>query len=535
MKGALTFFCCLIPCLIWGQNCSQGTAYDSLNINHVNARINSGGDLWGSLVNGAGYKVPASSGVAALFAGALWIGGYDGSGSLHMAAQTYRQNGTDYFPGPLNGQGQTTDPTCTNFDRLWKITAQEVQTFLQTPNPIPNSIKQWPGKGNPNLPWLPNQALAPFVDINGDGLYNPADGDYPSFPGDEAIWWVYNDAGNLHTETGGLPLGIEVQNMAYAFQSGDCLNDATFYHYYIQNKSANDYDSVYIGNWTDPDLGCFMDDNIGCDTANNMVMVYNADAFDESCGVPGYGANPPIVAIELLHTPLDAGQGAKMTNLMYYINDFSAVGNPEVAMDYYHYLRSIWKDGSHLTYGGNGTGGSTPSNFAFPGEPANAASWSMCSAGVSAFDAKWIQSNGPFHLGAGQSVCLDFAVVYDRTATSYPCPVYQFIRQQGACCKVYFDQLNLQCDGVPLGVALTKQPPLKLFPVPAPGGSLLTLQGPDVLSYRLLSADGRIWATAHGLPPGPVHISTGGVPSGIYLLQVQLLRGNTETLKLVIE
>src|SRR5206468_1009490 len=78
------------------------------------------------------------------------------------------------------------------------------------------------------------QHLAPFVDANSDGVYNTADGDYPDFGlsgsanccdvlhGDQAIWWVFNDVCNpLHTETGGLPLGIEIQCQAFAFSTTD--------------------------------------------------------------------------------------------------------------------------------------------------------------------------------------------------------------------------------------------------------------------------------------------------------------------------
>ena len=35
--------------------------------------------------------------------------------------------------------------------------------------------------------------LAPFVDVDYDGLYNPALGDYPDVMGDQAIFFIFND------------------------------------------------------------------------------------------------------------------------------------------------------------------------------------------------------------------------------------------------------------------------------------------------------------------------------------------------------
>jgi len=35
------------------------------------------------------------------FSGALWIGGKDNGGNLKLAAMTYRQRGSDFWPGPF--------------------------------------------------------------------------------------------------------------------------------------------------------------------------------------------------------------------------------------------------------------------------------------------------------------------------------------------------------------------------------------------------------------------------------------------------
>ena len=58
--------------------------------------------MWWDLVGNAEYEVPKGSGKNSLFAGAIWIGGKDAAGNLKVAAQTYRQSGSDFWPGPVD-------------------------------------------------------------------------------------------------------------------------------------------------------------------------------------------------------------------------------------------------------------------------------------------------------------------------------------------------------------------------------------------------------------------------------------------------
>ena len=83
--------------------------------------------------------------------------------------------------------------------------------------------------------------LAPFFDRNGDGVYDPLSGDYPWYDlagdidcrtnrkvtlyGDYNMWWVFNDKGNIHTETGGDPIGMEIRSQAFAFATNDEINN----------------------------------------------------------------------------------------------------------------------------------------------------------------------------------------------------------------------------------------------------------------------------------------------------------------------
>ena len=98
----------------------------------------------------------------------------------------------------------------------------------------PSYFDEYPAHGNPGL----NQDyyLAPFLDFDGDGSYNPAAGDYPWFDflqeidcgnrrredlvplyGDQNYYWILNDKGNVHSESQGEPM-MEIRAQALRFR-----------------------------------------------------------------------------------------------------------------------------------------------------------------------------------------------------------------------------------------------------------------------------------------------------------------------------
>ena len=137
---------------------SQTQTY--LDINNVKALILNRGDMfWNATGNGtAQYEVPKGSNKHCNFANALWIGGYDASNQLHMAGMTYRQQGVDFFPGPLDTiSANTTTVISNSFNKVWKVSTADINLFInawntgsiaaQTYTPV-NSIVTWPGNGN---------------------------------------------------------------------------------------------------------------------------------------------------------------------------------------------------------------------------------------------------------------------------------------------------------------------------------------------------------------------------------------------------
>ena len=431
--------------------CSPATSQTDMDVNNVRATILGGGDMWWNLSD-AQYEIPKGSGLNSLFSGALWIGGVDAGGQLKVAAMTYRQSGNDFWPGPLDvATASITSEECTAWDKHFKIDRADVEEYVArfgidptyTSDMIPSSITEWPAHGN----GAQDHFLAPFFDANGNGFYEPYDGDYPDYNitgtndlaslyGDQTLWWVFNDKGNIHTETEADPIGLEIHAQAFAFTADNEINDMTFYNYKIINRATLPLNDVYFGQWVDPDLGFYLDDYVGCDVNLGLGICYNGDAEDE--GAQGYGFNPPAIGVDFFQGPLadendgldndrdgifdEPGEQIIMSKFVYYNNDFTVRGNPESGTHIYNYLRGIWKDNVPMTYGGDGKGsgpGATTDlcNFMFPGvsDPMfPGQEWTEVTAGNTPADRRFLQSAGPFTLEPGAVNTITTGVVWAR-------------------------------------------------------------------------------------------------------------------------
>lgn len=82
-----------------------GIYFDNLDINQSHIRVYNSADMGWDMVGWPKWEVPAGGGVHGNFASSFWIGGLDLSTNLHIAAQTYRQRGNDFFAGPYRTTG----------------------------------------------------------------------------------------------------------------------------------------------------------------------------------------------------------------------------------------------------------------------------------------------------------------------------------------------------------------------------------------------------------------------------------------------
>ncbi|MCH2225661.1 MAG: T9SS type A sorting domain-containing protein [Crocinitomicaceae bacterium] len=511
--------------------CSPANASTFLEFNNVKAIIHSGGNLWQiSGQNFSQYEVPKGSGIMALFTSALWLGGVDVNGQLKIAAVRYRQ-GNDYWTGPLTegGEAEIIPSECAKYDKHFTISQDEVRQFdawfkageqdalngttLQKDQfadyEIPLSILEWPAHGDPALGQ--NYYLAPFYDRDKDGTYDPYSGDYPWYDiekeldcnnnrtvtlyGDKTVWWVMNDKGNIHTETAGDPLGMEIRCQAFAFATNDEVNNMTFYNYELVNRSTQTLYDTYFGVFIDGALGGPNDDYVGCDVSRGLGYTYNGDSFDETDGgYLGYGDNPPACGIDFFEGPYADNDGVDnplienyadaksqngipysglgigfgdgiidnerlgMSRFLYYNNlgggGTAAQTDPETAQDYYGYLSGYWKDGTSFIYGGSGHPSSTGaipsvlSNYMFPGESDPIgwgtagfpqSTWTEQTAGNLPYDRRFAQSSGPFVLKPGAVNNITYGIVWARSNSGDPFESVKELRKADDKAQALFD------------------------------------------------------------------------------------------------
>jgi hypothetical protein len=414
----------------------------------------------------------------------------------------YRQ-GNDFWPGPLTvtpgtgnfnplfpvgddavrdfGEANIDPDQCQAYDKIYTIRKAEVIRFniwwacssgettegcddiTEPTNDELQRIYGWPAHGDVSRGQ--DYFLAPFYDRDEDGNYNPDAGDHPwyddilgrddiecgidrriSLFGDETHWWVFNDKGNIHTETNGDPIGMEIRAQAFAFATNDEVNRMTFYNYELINRGTQTLYNTYFSQYLDADIGNYTDDYVGCDVSRGLGYALNGDLIDQADGgKPGYGENPPAIGCDFFEGPYQdaddidnpgpyfneetglmvvpsvtdalANNGIVykgigigysdsiidnerfgMRRFTYYTSTSAPPYNdPNNAAEYYNFMQGNWSNGSEMFYGGLGYTGSTGattvlSDYMFPGQsdPLNWATGGVDMSGT--FPDGWFES-----------------------------------------------------------------------------------------------------------------------------------------------
>lgn len=450
MKKIFIFLC--ISSYSYAQQLQVNPAAKTLDKNNVKANIYMlDNKFWNIYGNGRNaYEVPKGRGSHAMFANSVWIGGLDAGGQLHIAANTYQQNGTDYRPGPLD----TVHPNSFNstnsalYNKLWKVDCNDISSFVNAFNSglvtnntytVPDGILNYPGDGTANF----QKQMAPYFDANSDGIYNPqTHGDYPLIKGQQEILSIFNDNNSAHTETDGRAMGLEIHQRSYAYTAPaiidtmQAINYTTFYNYTIYNRSDTAYHHVYITDWSDVDLGYFLNDYIGTDTVNKFAYCYNYGTNDPASQYSaGYLNKLPVLSHALITTDCsgdgvdnnnngqidEAGEQFNMDRVTYYNNNIGnypqATINPFLPTDYYNYMSGFWLDGSPFTNSGTGYGGTNSSHYMYTGDPETNLGWTETSAGNPAGDRRFLMSSGPFTLPAHSKIEWGYAIVFSQDTT----------------------------------------------------------------------------------------------------------------------
>ena len=500
---------------------AQSTSGNRLDINEHSVWINSSGYFFGK--NGTSVtEIPKDSGQSCLYTHSLWVSVRDDYGALSLAGRTYGANGFDYWSGPIADNYDSIYDA--KYDTVWKINKTDIDyhiaNYTNTGYTQASAITSWPGNGNTANGESPS--LAPYIDVNLNSTYDPENGDYPFIKGDQAIFTIFNDEREEHTETGGHKIGIEVHVMLYAFTNQNNTMDSTFFmSYRIFNRSIKNYSQVYIGSFTDADIGESANDLFGCKPDKNLVFTYNKGA-DGDGTLNTYGVNPPAIGEVFLNEDLDY--------FMYFDRLLGTQqSDPTVAVDFDNYLRCEWKDQTHLTYGGNGYGGTTPTNYAYPGNIHDSTQWIDVNRG----DHRMLSTFNKGSFLISENFCFDMAYVFGRTQIEDHLQSVDIMFNNADIVLDSYNTHDVDCNFWPVNVAkLNKETHFTLYPNPTTG-QIKIESDKTIEQVKIVSITGKV-VKQLVINKEQLTIDLSAVAKGIYFVKL-IGEGFVSTQKLVLE
>ena len=285
-------------------NIAPGKILDTLNVNNISASFKAGGtDFSNSSSSELGFFALKDSNTSIIYFSELWMGGHIDQNILHSSSRLY-YDVDDYMYGPISNTKGDRDAHDVKFNRVWKVSKYQIEkhkfNYSKPSYQMPEVIENWPAHGDINIGQAAN--LAPYVDFNTDGIYNPEYGDYPEIRGHQCILIIMNDNISRHGYND-KPLKVDILQMAYAYNCPEdtALNNTIFMHYDIYNRSQNTYKDFIIGNLYDFCIGTYWNDYVGCDTLRNFFYVYSEDNNNFN-----YGEYPPTQGVKFLNQTLSS-------------------------------------------------------------------------------------------------------------------------------------------------------------------------------------------------------------------------------------
>jgi hypothetical protein len=551
-RVTLYFFSIVAPVTIAQTSFAQTpyTDVEYIDVNNIKAAHSVHGAFWHSFPGGTidSYcEYPIGSGIHLATSGSLWMGGFDSLGTLHAAATMYRDSGVEYWPGPLQGSATTIDSVESGkWARIWKVDKADIQTFLSasqhTIGNTPPVILDWPATGNAyakgrnGSPLVITDEMAPFVDLNNNGTYDPLQGDYPRIKGDQMLWFVYTDAGvTPHSEVTMSPaVGMEIKAKVYGYRQPGALNNVLFYEFDLRNAGQT-LDSFTIGMFADLDIGDATDDYIGFDSARNMGYAYNGKTFDGMTQPAGiYRDSIPSAGIRMLQFPNNnCNNAAALGSFMYFVNATQLYQRaPDSGMQMYRYLNHTWRYGAPLAAVYNsvtqqiwtdGTGPGAPVSYVYDERMTAYGPWTECDMQEPAEDLRMVISARPFKLNHGQKFKMAFALIASEKRYHNGCPSYNLNNLKLASDEAQYAYCNPQKVGIEETFGNNAE--IMIYPNPATSEILVRNLPQDAKELKILDLTGRAKTVLQTKGSEDVSIDLSEFPAGLYFLHITTKNG----------
>ena len=447
---------------------TTGPTQSVININNVAywMKKSSAGTTSGS-PNGTQADYPIGTGGLIYEDGMLW-----GTKVTDGNTQKVRVNGTTYYAGVKAGRviydsgGNVVGATDPSLHHVWRVRTDymtadltsDAANFLMESEPSATQIQDVYNQYSYDWTNWPAAWGAPYEDVDGDGAYDPTK-DIPGYPGAaQTLWVVANDVPVIVDENGVAtgdtletseniygadPIGVELQvaMWAYKFAATNPLGNIVFKKARLKytglpagynnfDPTIAKLDTVYFTQWSDPDLGTYTDDYVGCDIDLGFGYVYNGNTLD---GVFNGIYNLPVPAggYDFLQGPENnlnlefsegTGEGAEMVapavlpmTAFTYFGAGSSISDPDFTYDgslqFFNLMEGFlprpkypiqepWTDLS--------TGEIT--KFVLSGDPVSGTGW-VDGVQLPPGDRRLVMASGPFEMNLGDSQDVVLALI----------------------------------------------------------------------------------------------------------------------------
>lgn len=363
-------------------------------------------DEYGTSIQ-AGYNLKASVGLGTKvitspdnFPGATYNGvsscynlsesfvGFIGNDTIANAESGFNEQYHE-LPGPYTTSAMYDQVQEAKYNRPYHVSLQMIEDHIDSLQSGSSSyvpvwqIRNWPAHGNTALGQEAD--LAPFVDVNGNGTYEPLQGDYPSIYGNDCVFSITH-----YRTNGNAAKAVEFHSYVYTevCDTSETFENVLMRKIQVYSRGA-EIDSMFFGGRFDGDLGNYNDDYFGTKVDLGLVYNYNADLMDEdNSGRRGFHDTIPAQGIMVLkgfkqaNDGLDNGiglmpgesvngygyndgvtdneyEGLYASSIYTGTNAAPAVSDPATTGDLHNILNGYFRFGDPMYYGGTG----------FPGSP----------------------------------------------------------------------------------------------------------------------------------------------------------------------
>ncbi|MCB9261519.1 MAG: T9SS type A sorting domain-containing protein [Flavobacteriales bacterium] len=260
-----------------------------------------------------------------------------------------------FWPGPIDTlNGEPKDAI--NWAKTWPISREIVnyhrKHYTEAEYILSDEIKNWPAKHNETNV---SAYLAPFIDWNVNGVYDPENGDYPSFIGDQAVYFIANDLYGENLLPNSQKLGVEIQGLIYTYND-PILQNVLFNTYYVINRSSDNYSPFYFGQFLDFELGNSTDNYVATDVNRNLFYGFNGDENDENF----FNNNLPQGGVMFLDKELHSSTILIETD--------SVRGFPQNEKQVYNLAEGMWFNGLSKLNSGNGVSEGSNTRYIYTDE-----------------------------------------------------------------------------------------------------------------------------------------------------------------------